>query len=55
MLKQAVGLLASLVAIAVVALIVAVLVRLSSGPRKRAIPLPLDPTSSRADKVLRKA
>ncbi len=56
MLKQVVGLLASVVAIAVVALILAVLVRLSWGSRKGAIPVPrLDPASSRADKVLRKA
>jgi hypothetical protein len=55
-LKQAVVFLSSFVAIAIVALILAVLVRLSWGPRKGAIPLPhLDPASSRADKVLRKA
>ena len=55
MLKQVVGLLASVVAIAVVALILAVLVRLSWSPRK-GYPAPsLDPASSSADKVLRKA
>ncbi len=55
MLKQAVGLLASVVAIAVVALILAVLVRLSWSPRD-GYPAPSpDPASSKPDKALRKA
>ncbi|MGE5144351.1 MAG: hypothetical protein ACM3OA_13020 [Acidobacteriota bacterium] len=51
MLKQAVGVLASIVALAVVSLILAVLVRLSWGPRNDPSPEP----SSGPDKLFRKA